>query len=149
MRKLGPATPAPPGELSAQSRAVLEEGSLGLAISSCALEGPGPRSRTLCSCLVFSPSGRPGATCLKARGRWETEGAGGGALGHTWCPGRVLEFTRLGLLITAHWLAGGPGTTDHTCLRMDLGELPLWHNGIGRILGALGHGFNAQPGTLG
>ena len=27
-------------------------------------------------------------------------------------------------------------------------ELPLWHHGIGTVLGALEHGLDTQPGTV-
>ena len=33
--------------------------------------------------------------------------------------------------------------------RKEIMEFPLWHNGIGSILGALGHRFDPQPGTVG
>ena len=28
-------------------------------------------------------------------------------------------------------------------------DLPLWHKGIGSVLGALGHGFDPWPGAVG
>ena len=40
------------------------------------------------------------------------------------------------------------GQRIHPDVKIYLWELPLWCYGIGDILGALGCGFNLQPGTV-
>ena len=55
-----------------------------------------------------------------------------------------------GLVVVRDWVWGRQGTenflgTENTLCE----EFPLWHNGIGGVLGTLGRWFDPQPDTVG